>query len=174
MGIDKATHVRERQCAKTDMSECVRRKWCAQVWLCEKTLSEKCHQTPRVWYVGVISLWATHSQHFSSVIRLFLPLLHLSNPQPKDKREHSRAPQEQQRPFCQAAEWLTGADDKGREEGRWRIGLGDGVLIGKSSYWILFLICLSRLLKVLSSLLHGSLGLGWTVSIRACRVLANK
>lgn len=61
------------------------------------------------------------------------------------------APREHQRPFCPATGWLTGADDKGERGAALKDGgLGDGVLMGKSSYWILFLICPSRLLKVLS------------------------
>lgn len=46
--------------------------------------------------------------------------------------------------------------------------------MGRSSYWILFLICLSRLLKVLSSLLHASRGLWGAISMRTHPVLVGR
>lgn len=97
MGIDKATHVRDGQ---------LREDGCTSVTVRADLLMETSSalptplpppSTPSVrCYPG--------EQPLSSTIRLFLLLPCLSNPQPEDKREHSGAPQEQQRPFCQATE----------------------------------------------------------------------
>ena len=79
----------------TGESGCMRMTRCAQMLPREPTPSEKHRGAP-----ATRGEWGDILATSPSLPRL----LCLSNPQPRDKPEHSGAPREEQRPFCQATE----------------------------------------------------------------------